>query len=367
MRFPGGRLLHTWELTTQRVSLEDLLGSCAQVGLSGFAELHLGTGVGTIFYYMGTEVSVVYRDGPVGYQGAEALEHLRHSVETPRGSIRVYEVPLEMAHLLRGVSNRRRLNVPLASPTDLESLLERFKTEGRTGLVEIQAGSGAAALLLVNGRMSNMYWQATDGPTLEQGAALVGLQQALHGQDVSMFVSDFSRDVWRNRHEATHAVSSRLDVSGTAPGSTDLAGSETLLRRQLLADLDEQVPSMIQAFVVDLMTGAVLSRRIRGTSALRVAILSDKVPALLVLSLREIAAAEGADALETLQFQTGHALAVVEVAAEVQEALVVIADKAQPGPHIAGVLNRACRAYTDARRRLQRPRLSAVGAPASAS
>src|SRR5687768_17939808 len=52
-----------------------------------------------------------------------------------------------------------------------------------TGLVEIQAEPGAAALLLVNGRVSNMYWQAAGGPTLEQGAALASLQQALRSEE----------------------------------------------------------------------------------------------------------------------------------------------------------------------------------------
>jgi hypothetical protein len=35
MNFPGGRLLHTWELESQRVTLDDLLRSCGQVGLTG--------------------------------------------------------------------------------------------------------------------------------------------------------------------------------------------------------------------------------------------------------------------------------------------------------------------------------------------
>ena len=63
MNFPGGRLLHTWELESQRVTLDDLLKSCGQVGLTGFAELRLSTGIGMIIYYLGAEVSAVFREG----------------------------------------------------------------------------------------------------------------------------------------------------------------------------------------------------------------------------------------------------------------------------------------------------------------
>ena len=46
MRFPGARYLHGWDLTHHSVSLDALLRSCQQVGLTGYAELKTAAGVG---------------------------------------------------------------------------------------------------------------------------------------------------------------------------------------------------------------------------------------------------------------------------------------------------------------------------------
>ena len=45
MKFPGSKLLHNWDLSAQHLSLDDLLRSCQQIGLTGFAEIKTPTAV----------------------------------------------------------------------------------------------------------------------------------------------------------------------------------------------------------------------------------------------------------------------------------------------------------------------------------
>src|SRR5262249_15631086 len=107
MKFPGSKLLHNWDLSTQRLSLHDLLKSCQQAGLNGFAEVSFPDAVGMIFYYLGGEVNALFREGPVAHHGQAALEKLNAYVSGEEGTVSVYELPLDVAHLLRGITNRQ--------------------------------------------------------------------------------------------------------------------------------------------------------------------------------------------------------------------------------------------------------------------
>ena len=101
---------------------------------------------------------------------------------------------------------------------------------------------------------------------------------------------------------------------------------------------------MIQAFVFDLMTGAVLARKGRGTSAIRVGLLAEKVPSLTVY-LRDLVATEDADQVELVEVSTARVATLVAIVAEAQEAIAVLADKAQPTALIGAALSRIVRAY----------------------
>jgi hypothetical protein len=343
MNFPGGRLLHTWELESQRVTLDDLLRSCGQVGLTGFAELKLSNGIGMIFYYLGAEVSAVFREGGMSYHGTEALDHLRTRVTDAEGTISAYELPMEMAHLLRGITNRRRLPESPRRPEELHALLEGLKRDEHTGMLEIQAGGGAALMLLVNGRISNMYWETGGGTTLEMEPALVGLQQALRGETTTTYLSDFSRERWKARHEVQAIALATLDIAGREALVEDV-DHETTRRKQVLRELDEQVPSLVQAFLFDLFTGLVLARRVRGSAALQVAVLADKLPAL-VREAREIVMSDGEPEIDVLEIEASRVTALVVVVPEVQEGLALLSDKSQPIAHLRARLQRTARNY----------------------
>jgi hypothetical protein len=214
-----------------------------------------------------------------------------------------------------------------------------------TGTLEIQAGSGSAMVLLVRGRISNVYWETANGLTYEKGEARQHLDTALDKEKATLFLSEFSRDVWKTRHEVQASVRSRLERREDKQAPTEkIAAEETALRQEILEDLAKQVPSMIQAFVFDLMTGAVLARKGRGTSAIRVGLLAEKVPSLTVY-LRDLVATEDADQVELVEVSTERVATLVAIVAEAQEAIAVLADKAQPTALIGAALSRVVRSY----------------------
>src|SRR5262245_37710045 len=242
MKFPGSKLLHNWDLASQRVSLDDVLRSCQQVGLTGLAEVKFPQAVAMIFYYLGGEVNALYREGPVAYHGHAALERLKGQVAGEEGGVSVYELPLDMAHLLRGVTNRQKLRETVRSKAELNELLFRMEKAEHTGTLEIQTNLGAAMILLVRGRVSNTYWESAGGLTFEKGEARAHLERAVEREEAMVFLAEFSRDIWKSRHEVQQAVRSRLerrDERG-APPSDQVAAEESALRSQLLEELNVQ-------------------------------------------------------------------------------------------------------------------------------
>src|SRR5262249_57578478 len=106
MKFPGSRLLRQWDLSVQPISLEDILRSCRQVGLTGLAEAKLPHGVGLIFYHLGGEVNALFREGPVALNGQPALDRLRERVAAGEGVISIYELPLDLPPPPPAIPNR---------------------------------------------------------------------------------------------------------------------------------------------------------------------------------------------------------------------------------------------------------------------
>jgi hypothetical protein len=347
MKFPGSKLLHHWDLAARGLSLEDLLRSCQQAGLTGFAEVKFPHAVAMIFYYLGGEVNALYREGPVAYHGQSALERLRSQVAGDEGSISVYELPLDMAHLLRGITNRQKLKETLRGKANLQELLHRMEKSEHTGTLEVQTSAGAAMVLLVRGRVSNIYWETAGGLTYEKGEARQRLDEAVADGEAQLFLSEFSRDIWKNRHEVQSSVRSRLERldERTSLPTDQVAAEESALRNQILDEIYAQIPALIQTFIFDLMTGVVLARKGRGSSAaLRVGLIAEKVPSI-TMYLRNLVAAEDADEIEIIELSTERVATLVAIVPEAQEAIAVLADKSQPTALIGASLGRSMRAY----------------------
>ena len=346
MKFPGSKLLHQVDLSNQGVSLADVLRSCQQVALTGFAEVRRTDAMGMIFYYLGGEVNALFREGQVAHNGQAAVERLKALVPDQDTSVTVYELPLDMAHLLRGITQRRKLKETVTSTGDLEAVLDRLREAEHTGTLEMQTRSGAGILLLVQGRVSNTYWETPDGLTFEKVEARRRLDRATGDGNAQLLLSDFSREIWKSRHEIQETVRSRLQPGKEdGPAGTDqLVAEEKANRQQLLDDLHGEIPALLHALVFDLMTGAILTRKMRGPESLRVALLAEKLPSF-VLFLRDLVAAQDGDRMDCVDLSTQRVVSIVEVVPETHEGVGVIAEKTQPTALIESILGRAVRRY----------------------
>jgi hypothetical protein len=345
VKFPGSKPLHQWELSTETLfSVDGLLRSCEHVNLTGFAEVTFPQAVAMIFFYAGSPVNALYRHGPA------ALVRLRTQIGAEEGSVAVYELPLDMAHLLRGVTNRAKLD-PIASPEVLIALLERLAREEHTGTLEVQTASGAAMILLVSGRVSNIYWETHDGVTFERMHARHRLDAALAEGETQVFLSSFSRDAWRARPESQE-IGTLFEPKPDGEATPD-NGAEAQLREHLLLELQTQLPSALHGFIFDLMTGMVVARQARGTAAMRAALFTEKV-APLTLYVREVMAVEEHDDIEVIEVTTHHVATLVVVVPEVLEAIAILADKSQPSAVLAAVLTRAGRGYGERLRAMRK-------------
>ncbi len=343
--FAGRKFLHSFELRPGRVSLDDLLQSCQRSGLTGFAEVKLSGGAGMILYYFGNEVNVIYREGNLAFHGAQAFAKLRSQIANLEGSVSVYELPMDAAHLLRGISNRRKLADPLVAVEDLQELLTQLETELHTGIVEIQTEPGTALLLIVAGRLSNTYWETSGGATLEKGEARERLEAALRrGTPATAFVSEFSREAWRSRSEMPGEAggSKGLDRPDAMPAE-QIADEEAALRARTLDRVQAELPSAIYAAFVDLYTGATVARRVRGNQAIPTALLAEKLPSFLSY-LRDVIEA-GGDELLAVEISSRDNFAVAVLSAPTREVLVLVGDRSQPATLIHGTLERTVERY----------------------
>jgi hypothetical protein len=357
MKFPGSKLLHRSDLAIRPLNLDDLRSSSRSSGLTGLVEVAMPGALGLIFYYLGGEVNALFREGSVAYSGQAALPRLRAKVEAEGGTVSVFELPLDMAHLLRGITGRKRLREPVATPTVLADLLRRLEKIEHTGTLEVEVPAvGSGMVLLVRGRVSNTYWEAADGLTFEKGEGRQKLDDALVLGEAQLFLADFSRDVWKARHEAQGPITSRLEQRGqetAAPGEGVLT-EETALRKQILDDLQAEVPGLLQAVIFDLMTGAVFVRTGRGAADLNVSPLAEQVPALTLYLRAQIEGLDEGDALEFLELSTERISTLVTLVAEAQEAIALLADRSQPTALMTAALARAARTYAARLRPLRR-------------
>lgn len=349
MKFPGSKLLHHWDLAAQRPpALDDLFRSSQTAGLTGLIEIKFLQSVGMIFYYLGGEVNALYREGAIAHHGQEALDLLRAQVPPDEGTISIFELPLDVAHLLRGITNRQRLKEPVTGRAELNDLLNRLEKSEHTGTLEVLVGAGAAMVLMVRGRVSNTYWESAGGLTFEKGEAVQELEEELEKKDgeVQVFLSDFSREVWKARHEVQDGVRSRLDRrEEQVPAAEQLAAEEMMLRQQALEELCIDLPSVTQAFLFDLLTGRILARKGgKGTAVMRVGLLADRVPGLSAF-LRDLVSAEDHDDVELFEMTTGRLALVVAIVPETQEGMAVVAERAQPTALIGATMMRTVRTY----------------------
>ena len=369
MRFPGSKL-HSEDLSTTTTPFESVVRHCEDVNLSGYMEIAFGDAEGLMLFYLGEQINIIYRAGNEIFVSNEAALKLRNTARARHGKVSIYELPLDVAHMLRGLSNRQEIFSEVLAPEPLKDLLTKLEQEGHTGSVEVITNKGTAMILLVRGRFSNCYFETEAGVTFEKGEALNKIYELLGQPETSarVFQSEFSPDHWKARHETRRARSSRLhelleqkhhreSVEGTrrpptaakpsvvrvvpsAPKITD----KKPLQRNVLTEIREHTPSLLAAFFFDMETEEIELELVEAPNETQDRLIIEKLPAF-VKYLENLTSMREDDHLEELTFTTENFYLIVKCIPETGEALVLITDKSQPVTLASALLLNASHRY----------------------
>ena len=344
------------DLSTRSTSLDKVIENCEQVNLSGYVEVTFGDSEGLVLFYLGEQINIIFRAGPEIFVSNDATLKLRNLSQYKEGKVSVYELPLDMAHMLRGLSNRQEIFGQIFAPDPLRDLIKKLGTEGHTGSLEVLTNHGTGMLLLVRGRISNAYFDTEGGATFEKGEATKKIFELLERPETSaqVFQSEFSPDIWKARHESQRTRMSRLHEildqdrperpTGYASAATAASAKFVLpreprerptikdrgpIQRKVLAEIQKSTPSMLAAFFFNLESEEILAELIEAPKETEDRLLVDKLPAL-VKYLENLAALRSDDHVETLSLSTENFYLIVKTLADVGEGVALITDKSQP-------------------------------------
>ncbi len=369
MRFPGSKLL-SQELSTRTTPFDSIIRHCEDVNLSGYLEITFGDAEGLILFYLGEQINVIYRHGVNKFfLGGEATLKLRNTAEIKEGKISIYELPLDMAHMLRGLSNRKEIFGQIFASDPLKDLVKKLQVEGHTGSLEVLTNKGTGMILNVRGRFSTAYFETEAGVTFEKKEALNKVYELLDRDDTSarVFQSDFSPDIWKARQQGGgKARASRLQeileqrrpplTGGGESGESEAGGDASHdketeaaspvrhagggkdgdndadrrpLQEQILAEIRDQTPSLLAAFFFDLRTEEIDAELVIAPAETSDRLIVDKLPAF-VKYLENLAAMRGDDHVEMLSMSTENFYFIVRCLRDTDEGIALITDRSQP-------------------------------------
>jgi hypothetical protein len=333
-------------------------------------EIAFGDAEGLILFYLGEQIRVIYRAGSEIFISNDATLKLRNTAQNKEGKVSIYELPLDMAHMLRGLSNRKEIFGQIFAPDPLKELLKKLEEDGHTGSLEVITNKGTGMLLLVRGRFSNCYFETEDGVTFEKRDAVNRIYEILGRPETSahVFQSDFSPDQWKSRHETQRARRSRLHEileqkrpqeagappTAEAPSAAATPVSETPpstavkdrkpLQRKVLTDIKQHTPSILAAFFFDMDTEEIELDLVEAPSETEDRLIVDKLPAF-VKFLENLAAIRNDDHVEELSLSTENFYLIVKCIPETGEGLALITDKSQPVTLAASLLLNSVHRY----------------------
>ena len=355
MRFPGSKLL-SQDLSTETTPFDSIIRHCEDVNLSGYMEIAFGDAEGLLLFYLGEQINIIYRQGNKIFLAGEATLKLRNTAQLKEGKISIYELPLDMAHMLRGLSNRKEIFGQIFASDPLKELTAKLKSEGHTGSLEVITGGGTGMILQVRGRFSTAYFETEAGVTFEKKEALNKIYELLDREDTvaQVFQSDFSPDIWKSRQQGTKGRASRLQellesrrvdpsdatipvevyapepvVEIVPPVEPEETLDRTPLQEQILAEIHEQTPSLLAAFFFDLGTEEIDAELVTAPEETADRLIVDKLPAF-VKYLENLAAMRGDDHIEILSMSTENFYLIVKCIRETEEGIALITDRSQP-------------------------------------
>ncbi len=201
MIFPGRKPLLE-NISTQNIRIDDLLTEFSKQVFSGYAEFRFSNGKGVLLFHSGEIITAILKEGEKVKNQEEGINAIKNLCRTEDGSISTYQLPAELAHMLRGLCNREFVEeVHIAGK--LKLLLDTLEESQHTGTLDLifTDRKEKGMILCINGRTSNTYLEMDKNLTLEGKEALKRVYELLDDVNGSckIFKSDFSQEIWKSR------------------------------------------------------------------------------------------------------------------------------------------------------------------------
>ncbi|MDX1763158.1 MAG: hypothetical protein R3231_02435 [bacterium] len=212
MIFPGRKALMQG-ISTLNMSVEDLMSEFSKQVFSGYAEFLFEQGRGIVLFHSGEIVTAIFKKQDIIKSQDDAIKAIKNTCRLEEGTVNAYQLPGEMAHMLRGLCNRTFVDEVDASST-LRVILDHIRQNNQTGTLEILFTNRKekGMIILVNGRMSNTFLEMGKHLTLEGKDALDRICQIVDEPDgdCKVFQSEFSQEIWKSRRGTGKAHESRM-------------------------------------------------------------------------------------------------------------------------------------------------------------
>jgi len=212
MIFPGRKALME-EIPTGNIRVDDLISEFTNRNFSGYAEFRFPDSKGIILFHSGEIVTAIYKGESRVKSQEEGIAAIKNACRLQDGEISAYQLPGEMAHMLRGLCNREFLE-EIHVPGKLKLLLAAREEENHTGTLDIlfTQRKEKGMILLINGRVANTFLEMDKNLTLEGKEALDRIYELLDDGDGNcrIFKSDFSREIWKTRRGTRKPHESRI-------------------------------------------------------------------------------------------------------------------------------------------------------------
>ncbi len=212
MIFPGRKPLME-KIPTQNIRVDDLFDEFSKQNFSGYAEFDFPDSRGIILFHSGEIITAVYKGTDKVKSQEEGIAAVKNRCRLEDGLISTFQLPAEMAHMLRGLCNRKFLD-EIHVAGKLKVVLSNLLEAKHTGTLDVlfPQRKEKGMILLINGRVSNTFLEMDRNLTLEGKEALQRVHELIDEADggCKLFQSDFSQEIWKSRRGTKKPHDSRI-------------------------------------------------------------------------------------------------------------------------------------------------------------
>ncbi len=233
MIFPGRKPLME-KIPTQNIRVDDLFDEFAKQNFSGYAEFDFPASRGIILFHSGEIITAVYKGTDKVKSQEEGIAAVKNRCRLEDGLISTFQLPAEMAHMLRGLCNRKFLD-DIHVSGKVQVILSNLLEAKHTGTLDVlfPQRKEKGMILLINGRVSNTFLEMDRNLTLEGKEALQRIHELIDEADggCKIFQSDFSQEIWKSRRGTRKPHESRIFQILTEKEKPQLSPMQALLSK----------------------------------------------------------------------------------------------------------------------------------------